>query len=127
MIAVGIGFQGRATGAEIVDAIDVALAAKAIGRNDIGMLATARFKRGSLALSEAASKLGVAIRYLDEQALQRCEARLLTYSKTSSARTGVSCLSEAAALAALDGDGCLLAPRLVHGPVTCALATGNAS
>lgn len=127
MIAAGIGFQARATGADIIAAIDAILAAQALGRGDIGVLATACFKQGSSSLSDAAGEFGVTARYLDEHALHLCEARLLTRSRTSLIHTGVSCLSEAAALAALDGDGYLLAPRLVHGPVTCALAAGDTS
>ncbi len=52
---------------------------------------------------------------------------MLTRSAASLAATGTGSASEAAALAAAGPGARLLGPRLVLGPVTCALAEGEAS
>lgn len=123
MIAVGLGFQRHATEADLIAAVDAALANTAIRRADVSMFATAQFKKGSKTVEAAARRFGVDVRYIEKHSLSATEDRLLTRSSRSAAHTGVSCLSEAAALAALGERSRLLAARTIHGPVTCALAT----
>lgn len=122
MIAVGLGFQLHATEGDIVAAVDSTLSDNDARCSEVGVFATAQFKEGAVNIEHAARNFGVDVLYLEENVLLATKDRLLTHSSHSAARLGVSCLSEAAALAALGEQSRLLAARSIHGPVTCALA-----
>lgn len=126
MIAVGLGFSTRAHCSDITEAIDAALADRSLKRAEVAVLATAYFKRGSHQLENAAREIGIKLSYVGEPALRRTNDRVVTRSERSQERTGCACLCEAAALAVLDRDAVLIMPRFVHGPVTCAIASGAA-
>lgn len=125
MIAAGIGFASKATSEEIVAAVDECAASLQLHRQDISVLATADFKQGSPALRDASAELGISTACIDKKTLQAQEQQLKTRSKRSIGRTGVSCLAEAAALAAAGETARLLSARAICGPVTCAFAEGG--
>ena len=125
MIALGFGFSSSAGSADILAAIDAALAGTKLRREDVGMLATALFKHDQQCLDEVSDAVGIAISYISREKLAGVESRLVTRSNASRERTGSDCLCEAAALAVLGEGSTLIMPRLVLGPVTCAIATGE--
>ncbi len=124
MISVGLGFKRGTCCSDMLSAIDAVLASRSLRRQDIDILATASFKKGSAGLNAAAENLGIAVRYFDSERLAAMNGRLATRSSHSLRHTGTECLCEAAALSALDDDGLLVCPRQIIGPVTCAIAEG---
>ncbi len=125
MIVLGLGFSSSAASADLVSAIDAAISGQKLRRADIGALASADFKRGARCLAEAANELGVDVLFASETALGRVENRIVTRSARSREHSGSDCLCEAAALAVLCENAKLVMPRLVCGPVTCAIALGE--
>ena len=119
MIVAGIGFRQGTSGAEIVAAIDAALAEHGIGRSQLTRLATSREKSGEAGIVEAGRLLGLTVVGVEYAELKAQET--LTNSERSLAATGIASLSEAAALAAAGDGATLLGPRMALGPVTCAL------
>ena len=61
----------------------------------------------------------------EEDALEEADLRTVTRSARSMDTLNVRSVAEAAALAAAGPNSRLLAPRVVVGPVTCALAAGD--
>lgn len=121
MIA-GIGCRAEISTADLLAAIDAALAAHARQRSELAGLATGARKASVSAIHEAAQRLSVPLIVLDDAALADVESRLLTRSAASAEATGSPSLSEAAALAGAGPGARLLGPRTIAGPVTCALA-----
>lgn len=122
----GIGCRSDASAAEIVAAIDAALAAHALECSSVAAIATSSAKAAQPAVTTAGRTLGMAIIALDDGELKGADAKTLTRSQRSLDSTGVSSLSEAAALAAAGSGSRLLGPRIAVGPVTCALAIEGA-
>ncbi len=125
MIAAGIGFTSKATSEEIVAAVDECATFLRMHRDDVSIIATADFKCGSDALRDATQEMGIGTACFDRNTLQAHEQQLITRSKRSIGTTGVSCLAEAAALAAAGKSARLLSARTICGPVTCAFAEGG--
>lgn len=116
----GLGFSAHATSAEIVAAVQKALQEYGLTADQLLQLVSLEAKRESAALREAAGQLSLPLCFV---ALARCEdLPTLTRSTASLAATGLSSVSEAAALAGCEGQGRLLGRRIICGPVTCALA-----
>jgi len=126
MIVAGIGSRKGVTAAEVLAAIDAALAAHRLTRGDLALLATAELKASEPGLHDAASVLGLELNIVDETALAAAADRTLTYSEASRAIAGTPSVSEASALAASGSDGRLLGPRVALGIVTCAIADSRA-
>lgn len=122
MIAAGIGCRAGASREAVIAAIDAALARHRLDRSDLSGLATAHAKAGEPGLVEAAKALALPLAPLADEALFARDAETPTRSARSLAATGVSSVSEAAALAAAGNGSRLLGPRIVQGAVTCALA-----
>ncbi|MBP7243317.1 cobalamin biosynthesis protein [Amaricoccus sp.] len=122
MTVAGIGCRRGATAEEVLAAIAAARARHGLARLDA--LAALDRKRGETGIAEAAARLGLPL-LIAEPAGDA--PGMLTRSAASLAATGTGSASEAAALAAAGPGARLLGPRLVLGPVTCALAEGEAS
>jgi len=82
-------------------------------------LAAPEFKRGEPGLQEAAMRLGVALLFVDDAAMQAAQPHCVTRSAAAERATGLASVAEAAAIGA---GGVLLLPRLAGVGVTCALA-----
>ena len=123
----GIGCRSNVSEAEIVAAIDAALAAHALECNSVAAIATSAAKGAQPAVAAAGLTLGMTVIVLDDVKLRAADAGTLTRSERSLAKTGLASLSEAAALAAAGRGSRLLGPRLALGPVTCALAVAGVS
>ncbi|MGB6353324.1 MAG: cobalamin biosynthesis protein, partial [Steroidobacteraceae bacterium] len=84
-------------------------------------------EKAEAALYAAAAARGVHLKLITRRMLQAANARTLTRSARSMAALKVHSVAEAAALAAAGPSARLLAPRIIVGPVTCALAEGETS
>lgn len=125
MIVAGIGCRKGTSAAEIRAALDAALDAHGLTAGDLDALATGGIKADERGIEGCAHALGLELVRIDDIALKSAGARVLTHSEQSMASAGVGSLCEAAALAAVGAGGSLLGPRIVVGPVTCAIASSG--
>ena len=125
VIVAGIGCRKGADAAEIEAAIAAALerAGRPLARIDL--MATAMSKREEKGIAEAASARGVPLVFVAPADLEIASARGATWSARVLALAGVPSVAEAAALAACGPKAKLILPRIVMGPVTCALASAE--
>lgn len=119
----GIGCRKGAPLADVLAAIEAALAVNGLARAHLAALATIALKRDEPAIAGAARALGVPLVVVSEAAARDASARCPTSSAASLAATGIACVSEAAALAASGGR--LAHPRAVRGAAACAIATSS--
>jgi cobalt-precorrin 5A hydrolase len=122
VIVAGIGCRKGATAAEIDAAMETALerAGRPLAR--IELMATAASKSAEPGLAAAASARGLRLVFVAQPDLEIASARSATWSARVRALAGVPSVAEAAALAAGGPRARLILPRIVVGPVTCALA-----
>ena len=125
VIVAGIGCRNGATAAEIDAAIETALerAGRPLARLDL--MATSVSKREEAGIAAAALARGLRLVFVDQADLEIASARGATWSTRVLALAGVPSVAEAAALAAAGPRARLLLPRIVVGPVTCALASAE--
>ena len=121
MIIAGVGCRRGASASEIAAAITAALAARKLAVGALGLIATAQAKADEPGISAAAASLGVRLVLVPQDALTAASPRAITKSERVQELIGVPSVAEAAALAAGGPNTRLLAPRIVVGPVTCAL------
>ena len=110
---------------EIEAAIRAALARAGVAITQIEAIATSISKQAEPGITAAATKLGVPIMPIAETQLKAAGERATTRSERVLALNGVPSLAEAAALAAAGPSARLVAPRLVVGAATCALASSD--
>jgi len=122
MIVAGLGSRRDVALDEVLDAIRAAAQAHGLSLAEIGTLATGRKKAVERAFQDAARELGIPLKVMSQAALEAVTTRTVTRSRHSMVETGLPSLAETAALAAAGPDATLLGPRIVLGPVTCALA-----
>jgi cobalt-precorrin 5A hydrolase len=127
MIVAGVGCRRGAAVGDIEAAVRAALARAAVPADALDCLATTAAKDGEHGIEAAAARLGVAIVLVSEADLAAASHRTETHSPRVLALTGVPSVAEAAALAAAGPAARLLAPRLVIGAATCALATSGSA
>lgn len=125
MMIAGIGCRESASAADILGAVDAALAVHALDRDALSGLVVLPNRADAMAPAEAAAILGLARITAGAQELERVRPALLTHSEASIRATGFGSAAEAAALAAAGPGGRLLGPRIAKGPATCALAIGD--
>jgi cobalt-precorrin 5A hydrolase len=127
MMVAGVGCRRGASAGDIEAAIRAALARAGVDAAALGAIATIAAKQNEAGIDAAATKLGVSIIVVSETALQAASQRTITRSERVLASMGVPSVAEAAALAAAGPSARLLAPRLVVGAATCALAASGPS
>lgn len=122
VIVAGIGCRKGASAAQIEAAIETALerAGRPLARIDL--MATAASKSGEDGIAASATARGLRLIFLAQPELETASARGATWSARVLALAGVPSVAEAAALAACGPKARLILPRIVVGPVTCALA-----
>ena len=125
MIVAGIGSRKGVAEAQVLAAIDAALSAHGLTRGRLDRLATASLKRDEVALHAAGAALDLELTVVDGEALERASGRTMTRSELSAVKAGTPSVAEASALAAAGEDSQLLGPRVVVGPVTCAIAVSG--
>jgi cobalt-precorrin 5A hydrolase len=121
MMVAGIGCRRGVGADEVLAAIATALDRFATGRAGLDALATAELKLAEEAIALASQRLGLPLRIVGSAELKKA-AGTDSISKKALELTGAGSVSEAAALAAAGAGSVLLGPRLVVGPVTCAIA-----
>jgi cobalt-precorrin 5A hydrolase len=122
MIAAGIGCKRGAPAADIEAAIRAALLRADVAADALNAIATIEAKSAEAGIRAAAQALGIAVVIVPERELVAAGARVTTRSERALAFAGVGSVAEAAALAAAGPSARLIAPRLVVGAATCALA-----
>lgn len=127
MIVAGIGCRKGADAAAIEAAITAALERAGRPLAKIALIATAMAKREEKGILDAAKARGVRLVLVPQADLEVASASGATWSARVLALAGVPSVAEAAALAACGPDAKLILPRIVIGPVTCALASDEAA
>ena len=123
VIAAGIGCRKGVEAAEIEAAIAAALERAGRPLAKIDLVATSMSKREEKGIAEVAQARGVPLVFVAPADLEIASARGATLSARVLALAGVPSVAEAAALAACGPKAKLILPRIVMGPVTCALAS----
>lgn len=116
----GIGCR-KGTGSDAV-ILAVRAAEQAFGMT-VDSLATAPRKAEEAGLAEAAKNLSLSLEIVPQERLEAAASKTMTFSQASLDHAGSPSVSEAAALAAAGENARLVAPRLVVGDVTVAIAT----
>jgi cobalt-precorrin 5A hydrolase len=122
VIVAGIGCRRGASAADVAAVINAALARAALKPDALDAIATSAAKGGEPGIAAAAASFGLPLVLVPQADLAAADARTTTRSERVLALTGVASVAEAAALAAGGPQARLLAPRIVLGPATCALA-----
>ena len=123
VIVAGIGCRHGATMAQLSAALDAALAAGGHDRACLTALAAPARKAHEPALLELAGALNLPLHVIADEALLERSSDTLTPSPAAAAHLGIPVSpAEGAALAAAGRGSRLIAPRMVKGHVTCALA-----
>jgi cobalt-precorrin 5A hydrolase len=125
MIVAGVGCRRGAPASDIEAAIRTALSRADIAADALNGIATIAAKGAEAGIQAAAERLGLAVVLVPEADLQAVEPRTQTRSERVRTFAGVSSVAEAAALAAAGPTARLIAPRLVIGAATCALAASE--
>ena len=120
MMVAGVGCR-RGTSADAIEsAITAALAQAGLATRQIDLLATAAFKGDEPGIAAARRGPRVRLVLVAQADLERVGNRA-THSRRVDGLMGVGSVAEAAALAAGGPAARLVVPRIVIGPVTCAL------
>ncbi|GAA2781838.1 hypothetical protein GCM10010441_03450 [Kitasatospora paracochleata] len=121
-VVVGVGARRGADGAEVLRLIDSALAAAALPRGAVVLLATLDAKTGEPGLRSAALALGVPL--VGHPAALLAGVPVPHPSGAARTAVGTPSVAEAAALASAPG-GVLLVPKLTSPTVAVALAAAR--
>jgi cobalt-precorrin 5A hydrolase len=127
MIIAGIGCRRQADARDIKAAIETAMREWLPGERLLNAIAIPASKSEASAVFTAARALGVGVLLISQPALNEASPRTFTRSARSLAEMNVRSVSEAAALAGAGTSSRLLGPRIVLGPVTCALAESGSA
>jgi cobalt-precorrin 5A hydrolase len=122
MIVAGVGCRKGVQPGDVKAVILAALEQAGIAVSGLGKIATIHIKSGEKGIEAAASAMRVPLVLLTEADLAPVMMRVATRSARVEALVGVPSVAEAAALAAGGPSARLIAPRIVVGPATCALA-----
>lgn len=128
MMVAGIGSRKGVSARDVLAAIETALEAHGLAMTALSALATASLKQNEEAIFSAGRELALPVIIVEDDALKAASSRAINCSSLSQERAGTPSVSEASALAAAGKDAKLLGPRIVLGPVTCAIAiSGDAA
>jgi cobalt-precorrin 5A hydrolase len=125
MIVAGFGCRPGAAVDDFMTAFAKALLAADYIQATIAGFALPDFRATEPGATAAAARLTLTITPIDRSALENACLRAVTHSELALAHTGLSAVAESTALAAAGPRSRLLAPRVSHGSVTCALAIGD--
>jgi len=122
VIVAGIGCRRNVSLAQVLAAVDAALAKVERSRADLSVLATAEIKRDEAGIVDAARILNLRLVIVAMCAIEAEARNVETRSLAAERRFGVPSIAEAAARSVAGPAAYLILPRLVCGNVTCALA-----
>jgi cobalt-precorrin 5A hydrolase len=121
-VVAGIGCRRGVSAAEVLAAVEAAIAPDVLAGRRPDLLAAPAAKQNEAGILGAAEALGVRLVWISQGALEAASPRTLTHSVRSLAAMNAHSVAEASALAAAGPYARLLIARLAVGPVTCALA-----
>ncbi|MBZ9916715.1 cobalamin biosynthesis protein [Mesorhizobium sp. B2-2-4] len=128
MMVAGIGSRKGVSVEDVLAAIETTLEAHGLAMTALSSLATATLKKDEQAIAAAGRTLNLPVIVVDEAALKAASTKALSNSSLSQDLAGTPSVSEASALAVAGEGARLLGPRIVLGPVTCAIAiSGDAA
>jgi cobalt-precorrin 5A hydrolase len=128
MIVAGVGCRKGVQSDDVKAVILAALEQAGIKLSELRLIATMDAKKSEKGIEVAASVLHVPLVLVTSADLVAASMRVATRSERVERVVGVPSVAEAAALAAAGSAARLIAPRIVVGPATCALAeTAEAS
>jgi cobalt-precorrin 5A hydrolase len=122
VIIAGLGFRKDISEAELERALAAVLNGLHIDASRLKAIAIPAAKGEQAAIAAVAAARGVTVRRIEQTQLEAADARSVTRSARAMQTLNVQCVAEAAALAGAGAEARLLAPRMIVGPVTCALA-----
>jgi cobalt-precorrin 5A hydrolase len=122
MIVAGVGCQKGVQPGDVKAVILAALERAGIAVSKLRLIATIDAKSRENGIEVAASVMRVPLVLVTPADLMSVQPRVATRSERVKALVGVPSVAEAAALAAGGPAARLIAPRIVVGPATCALA-----
>jgi cobalt-precorrin 5A hydrolase len=122
MIVAGVGCRKGVQPGDVKAVILAALERAGIDLSELRLIATTYAKSREKGIEVAASVMRVPLVLVTPADLISAQMRVATRSERVEALVGVPSVAEAAALAAGGPAARLIAPRIVLGPATCALA-----
>ena len=122
MMVAGIGCRKGVSVEDVLAAIETALEAHGLAMTALSALATAPLKQDENAIVAAGHQLNLPVIVADAAAIEAASSDTLSHSDLSQDLAGTPSVSEASALAVAGAGAKLLGPRIVLGPVTCAIA-----
>ncbi|RWE96569.1 cobalamin biosynthesis protein [Mesorhizobium sp.] len=122
MMVAGIGSRKGVSAMDVLAAIETALDAHGLAMTALSALATASLKQDEQAIFSAGRELALPVIVVEDNALKAASSRVISRSDLSQGLAGTPSVCEASALAAAGKGAKLLGPRIVLGPVTCAIA-----
>jgi cobalt-precorrin 5A hydrolase len=122
MIVAGVGCRKGVQPGDVKAVILAALERAGIAASALRLIATIDTKSREKGIEVAASAMRVPLVLVTPVDLIAVSMRVATRSERTQALVGVPSVAEAAALAAGGPAARLIAPRIVVGPATCALA-----
>jgi cobalt-precorrin 5A hydrolase len=122
MIVAGIGCRKGVQPEDVQAVILAALERAGLAASELRLIATMDAKGREKGIEVAASVMRVPLVLLTPADLVSVRMRVATRSERVEALVGIPSVAEAAALAAGGPAARLVAPRIVVGPATCALA-----
>lgn len=122
MMVAGIGSRKGVSAMDVLAAIETALEAHGLAMTALSALATASLKQDKQAIFSAGRELALPVIVVEDNALKAASSRVISRSDLSQGLAGTPSVCEASALAAAGKGAKLLGPRIVLGPVTCAIA-----
>jgi len=125
MMVAGIGSRKGVTASDVRAAVETALDAHGLAMTALSALATGEIKRSEAAIFLAGRDLDLPVLVIPDDVLHAVSSSTISQSELSQAHAGTPSVSEASALAAAGKNAKLLGPRIVLGPVTCAIALGG--
>jgi cobalt-precorrin 5A hydrolase len=125
MIVAGVGCRKNVQPGEVKAVILAAFERAGIAVSELGVIATIDAKSREKGIEVAASVMRVPLVLLTPVDLMSVLMRVKTQSERTKALVGVPSVAEAAALAAGGPSATLIAPHIVVGPATCALAVAG--
>jgi cobalt-precorrin 5A hydrolase len=122
LMVAGIGCRSGASTEQVESALAAALAAILPSGRTLSRIATPTAKAQEPGIVAAAAARGIPLVWISQCDLEAANPRTLTHSQHAMTIMNVHSVAEAAALAGAGPASQLLGPRVVIGPVTCALA-----
>ncbi len=126
VLAVGVGCERGLPAADLRTLVDVTLAEHDLATEAVALIASIDLKAGEPAVRAIAEHLRVPLRVFDATTLEWETPRLATPSEVVFREVGCHGVAEAAALAAVGGDGDLVVPKVKGARATVAVAQATA-